>query len=213
MEFEFNFAFKHPFSMVVAGPSSSGKSVFTKRLVKDRIHPDAKVVYWFYTEWQTGYGDMPEHVRMIPGMPTSLDRYLDSEEGRKVFVFDDLMSECMDNKMVSEAFTKKRHQRDVSVILILQNLFCQGRVMRTIQLNTEYFILFANARDKSQFHHFARQVEPTRTKQLMDAYADETSKPYAHFLVDLKTETPNALRYRGESLSTDKQTIYTVAGV
>ena len=107
--------------------------------------------------------------------------------------------------MIADAFTKKRHHRDVSVILILQNLFCQGKVMRTVQLNTEYFVLFHNARDKSQFLHFARQVEPTRTSQLMEAYVDATSKPYHHFLVDLKPLTPNALRYRSDSLSRENR--------
>ena len=85
--------------------------------------------------------------------------------------------------------------------------------MRTIQLNTEHFVLFANARDKSQFLHFARQVEPTRTSQFMEAYTDATSRPFHHFLVDLKPSTPNHLRYRSDSLSQDKQIVYAIGGV
>ena len=213
MEHDFSLGFKHPFSMIVAGPSSSGKSVYTKQLVEGFIDPEVKNVFWFYTEWQSGYDDMPSNVHMIPGMPSSLDKYLDLHSGSKAFVFDDLMSECVGSNLMADAFTKKRHHRDVSVILILQNLFCQGKVMRTVQLNTEYFVLFANARDKSQFFHFARQVEPTRTSQLMEAYTDATSQPYHHFLVDLKPRTPDALRYRSNSLSRDKQIVYAVGGV
>ena len=156
---------------------------------------------------------MPSHVHMISGMPSNLDKYLDMYEGPKCMIFDDLMSECVDNKMISEAFTKKRHHRNVSVIVILRNLFCQGKAMRTIQLNTEYFVLFTNARDKSQFFHFARQVEPTRTSQLMETYTDATSKPFYHFLVDLKPSTSNPLRYRSHSLSQDKQIVYAIGGV
>ena len=213
MEYDFSFHFKHSFSMIIAGPSSSGKSVFAKQLIEGRIEPEVKNVFWFYSEWQSGYEDMPPHVHMIPGMPSNLDKYLDMYEGPKCMIFDDLMSKCVDNKMISEAFTKKRHHRNVSVIVILQNLFCQGKAMRTIQLNTEYFVLFANARDKSQFFHFARQVEPTRTSQLMEAYTDATSKPFHHFLVDLKPSTPNPLRYRSDSLSQDKQIVYAIGGV
>ena len=213
MEYNFSTAFKHSFSMIVAGPSSSGKSVFTKQLIEGHIEPEVKHIFWFYTEWQSGYGDMAANVHMIPGMPSSLDKYLDDYEGAKVMIFDDLMSESSGSSMIADAFTKKRHHRDVSVILILQNLFCQGKVMRTVQLNTEYFVLFHNARDKSQFLHFARQVEPTRTSQLMEAYVDATSKPYHHFLVDLKPLTPNALRYRSDSLSREKQIVYAVGGV
>ena len=213
MEYEFSLKFKHPFAMLVAGPSSSGKSVFTKELVENNVEPDVQNVFWFYTEWQSGYDDMPANVHMVPGMPSSLDKFLDMYSGPKIMVFDDLMAECVGSNLMADAFTKKRHHRDVSVILILQNLFCQGKVMRTVQLNTQYFVLFANARDKSQFFHFARQVEPTRANQLMDAYTDATSKAFHHFLVDLKPTTPNALRYRSESLSQDKQIVYTVGGV
>ena len=101
---------------------------------------------------------MSEIVQLIPGIPESLDKFLDIEPGSKAFVFDDLMSEGVVNQMIAEAFTKKRHHRNVSVIRLVQNLGCQGKSMRTIHFNTEYVVLFGNARDKSQFQHFARQV-------------------------------------------------------
>ena len=68
-------------------------------------------------------------VQLIPGMPESLDKFLDMEPGTKAFVFDDLMSECVDNQMIAEAFTNKRHHRNVSVIFLVQNLFCQDKSM------------------------------------------------------------------------------------
>ena len=34
MEVEFDTRFKHPWSMIVSGPSSSGKTVFTKQVLK-----------------------------------------------------------------------------------------------------------------------------------------------------------------------------------
>ena len=213
MEYDFSLKFNHPFTMIVAGPSGSGKSVFTKELIQRNVEPDVPNVFWFYTEWQSGYDDMAPNVHMVPGMPSSLEKFLDMYNGPKIMVFDDLMSECVGSNLMTDAFTKKRHHRDVSVILILQNLFCQGKAMRTIQLNTQYFVLFGNARDKSQFYHFARQVEPTRSRQLMEAYEDATRESYQHLLVDLKPQTPNPLRYRSDSLSEKKQIVYAVGGV
>ena len=35
--------------------------------------------------------------------------------------------------------------------------------MRNVHLNTEYLVLFHNPRDKSQFEHLARQLEPKST--------------------------------------------------
>ena len=125
----------------------------------------------------------------------NLLKYLDAEMSVKAMVVDDLMSECVNNNIIADAFTKKRHHRNVSVILLVQNLFCQGRIMRTVHLNTEYVVLFGNARDKGQFNHFTRHIEPLNSKRLMEAYINATSKPLSHMLVDLKPLTPNPLRY------------------
>ena len=214
VECNFETRFLHPFTMLLAGSSGSGKTYFTKQLIVDRVKPSLEALFWFYSEWQEGYGDMPSNVNMIPGMPKSLDKYLDADPGGpKAFMFDDLMTECVDNIMIAEAFTKKRHHRDVSVILLVQNLFCQGKAMRTVHLNTEYVVLFGNVRDKSQFQHFARQIEPTNSKRLMDAHVDATNTTYSHLLVDLKPLTPNQLRYRSDSLSNDAQIVYSIGGV
>ena len=41
--------------------------------------------------------------------------------------------------------------------------------MRNVHLNTEYVVVFRNPRDKSQFGHLARQLEPKHSKALVDA--------------------------------------------
>ena len=85
--------------------------------------------------------------------------------------------------------------------------------MRNVHLNTEYVVLFRNLREKSQFGHLARQLEPKHSKTLVDAYVDATSSPYSHILVDLKPHTPDELRYRVNSLQPDRQTVYMIGAV
>ena len=167
MEVEFDTRFKHPFSMIVAGSSGSGKTVFTKQVLHS-ADVEFERIFWFYSEWQDGYQDCAG-VKFVSGMPTSLDAYLESTGGPKLVVFDDMMTQCANSEVIAQAFTQKRHHHNVSVVLILQNLYCQGRVMRNVHLNTEYVVLFRNPRDKSQFGHFARQLEPKRSKDLVDA--------------------------------------------
>ena len=132
-------------------------------------------------------------------------------------VFDDMMMQCANSELIAQAFTQKRHHQNLSVILILQNLYCQGKGMRNVHLNTEYMVLFRNPRDKSQFGHLARQLEPKHSKALVDAYVDAyvdaTSRPYSHLFVDLKPLTPDALRYRSNSLQLDRQTVYVIGAV
>ena len=81
--------------------------------------------------------------QLCVGMPSSLDAYLELN-GPKAMVFDDMMMQCANSELIAQAFTQKRHHQNLSVILILQNLYCQGKVMRNVHLNTEYVVLFRN---------------------------------------------------------------------
>lgn len=205
---EFDTRFQHPFSMLVAGASGTGKTRYVKELLS-RVHPPFRSVTWFYSEWQPEYAEgFPAHVEFVRGLPPNLMETLMEKPAPRCAVFDDLMMQCAASSTVAELFVQKRHHADLSVILVLQNLYVQGKEMRNIHLNTQYLTLFSSPRDKSQLYHFARQVEPTRSKFVMEAYRDATSKPYGHLLIDLKPRTPEELRYRSQSLSSDEQTVY-----
>ena len=208
-EFDFDTKFQHPFSMLISGTSGSGKSVFTKKLVGECVSPKLEKVIWFYGEWQPTYATAPSNVTFIPGMPTSIDEHIDGVEGPKAVVFDDLMMKAADSEMLAECFTQKRHHHNLSVVLILQNLFIQGRMMRNVQLNTQYMVLLNNPRDKSQIASLARQVEPGNANKVVKAYTDATNKKYGNFLIDLKPDTPEQLRYRSQVLN-DIQIVYKI---
>jgi hypothetical protein len=72
--------------------------------------------------------------------------------------------------VVCDLFTKGSHHRSISVILITQNLFHQGRYCRDISLNATYLVLLKNVRDKHQFAYLARQVFPEYSDSLYKAY-------------------------------------------
>ena len=210
MEVEFDTRFKHPWPMIVSGPSSSRKTVFTKQ-VFTKSDKQFENIYWFYSELQDGYKDC-SGISFVSGMPSSLDAYLELS-GPNAIDFDDMMMQCTSSELIAQAFTQKRYHQNLSVIFILQNLYCQGNVMRNVLLNTQYVVLFRNPRDKSQFGHLARQLEPKHSEALVDAYVDATSRPYSHLLVDLKPHTPDALRYRSNSLQLHRQTVYVIGAV
>jgi hypothetical protein len=77
----------------------------------------------------------------------------------KLVVLDDLPKEDYSGD-VCDLFTKGSHHRNISVILITQNLFHQARFSRDISLNAKYLVVFKNVRDKNQFAYLARQVYP-----------------------------------------------------
>ena len=102
-----------------------------------------------------------------------------------------MMDEATEDKRVSQLFTRGRHD-NLSVVFLTQNLF--HKKQRSISLNSDYMVVFKNARDQSQIQHLAKQVTPSNTKFLMDAYKDATQRPYSYIFLDL---TPNADdRYR-----------------
>jgi len=61
-------------------------------------------------------------------------------------------------KQVCDLYTEGSHHRNITVILITQNLFHQGRYCRDISLNEKYLVLLKNVREKNQFMFLDRPV-------------------------------------------------------
>lgn len=114
----------HPSSYLVVGPSFSGKTTFTKRLIEESmIEPKPEKIYWCYGEYQSLFEEMsPLGIDFIEGLPPQLYDELDSTK-RNLIIVDDLMEEVKDDKMLSKLFTKGCHHKNTSVIFILQNIF------------------------------------------------------------------------------------------
>ena len=185
--------FIHPFTCLVAGPTSSGKSTFVKQLIEekeDRIHLPPEKVLWCYSQWQPLYNHI-HGVEFQQGLP-DIDSF--NPELRNLVVIDDLMNDV--NQSISELFTKASHHKNISVIYIVQNLFHQGKEHRTISLNSHYMVLFKNPRDSSQIIHLARQMYPQDPKFLESVYLDAVSPPYGYLFIDLKQDTQEQLRLR-----------------
>ena len=93
------------------------------------------------------------------GLPTveEMDDFT-KDKKHKLIIIDDLMHEVMKNKDMELLFTQGCHHRRLSVILITQNLYPEGKHARTIALNTWYMILMKNLRDVSQVGILGRQL-------------------------------------------------------
>jgi len=129
------------------------------------------------------------------GLPRPED-YSSDPLSPKLIIIDDLMRESSSSEVIVDLFTKGSHHKNLSVILISQNLFHQGRGQRDISLNANYIVVFKNPRDRAQIRHLARQVYPDDPKFLEEAYYDATSRPHGYLLLDLKQSTPDEYRFR-----------------
>jgi hypothetical protein len=63
-------------------------------------------------------------------------------------------------------YERKSSPKFVHQLLIVQNIFHQGKEMRNIGLNAHYIVLFKSARDKQQISMLARQVNSVGCKNL-----------------------------------------------
>ena len=190
---------QHPFSMIVSGPSGAGKSFRVAELIKFKdkiIYPPPHRVYFCYSEWQPLYESGAfSGVNFVQGM-IELEQIDTSVTN--LLIIDDLMTILgkKEGLMISELFTKHSHHKNLSVVLITQNMFERGVHMRNCQLNSHYQMLFKNPRDRTQISYLARQMYPNKWKFMLSAYNDAVAKPYGYLFVDLKQDTEEWMRLR-----------------
>jgi hypothetical protein len=112
-----------------------------------------------------------------------------------LIILDDLLNIAF-SEDVCDLFTKGSHHRIISVILITQNLFYQGKFCRDISLKAKYIVVLKNVCDREQFSHLARQVLPHDSKGLSDAYLYAIEEPHSYLVLDLSQDTTDRLRFR-----------------
>lgn len=197
---------KHPFTAMVAGPTGSGKTYLVRQMLENincifYEMPNMNIL-WCYGQWQDLYTKpvINCNVTYFDGLPDQA--YLE-EVKPSLVVVDDLMTELSGDKKMTNLFTKGSHHMNISVLFIVQNLFYNAKEMRTININTNYFILLKNPRDKSQIENLAKQMFPGTKGFLRDAFCEATSKPFGYLLIDCKSDTPDILRVRTRVLPSE----------
>lgn len=189
------FNFRNPSSCLIVGPSQSGKTSLVRQMIKQNIY-DTKIqnVKWCYLYTSPWFLEEP-NINFIHGLP-------DTYENGDLLIIDDLMHRL--NEKIADLFTAASHHRNISVILILQNLFPRAKVMRDISLNAHYIILFKNSRDVSQINCLGRQLYPQKTKYFLDAYIKATTNPHGYLVVDLHPKTTEEYRLRDNLFPTSE---------
>ena len=165
-----------PFTMLISGSSKCGKTVLTMRLIK-YLKPKFRKIYWLNTERSAIPCANIENFQILDEFPKNFDFV----ENKSLIVLDDCMNNI--NKSVCDLFIKGSHHRELSVILILQNIFHQDKFCREISLNSDYIIIFKNPRDSSQIKYLGMQVLPDNSSALIKLYRHETIKPFSYIVL------------------------------
>ena len=166
------FVFKHPFTMMVAGPTSCGKTTWIKTLLENAntmIVPPPQKIVWVFKRWQPMYTEMQRtipNIQFVEGISTGDD----NTSYGSVYIFDDLMKDATKNDEICELYTEGSHHKNMSVICLLQNLYNKGKEKRTMNLNSQYLLLFKKTRDRQQVAVLARQMYPNKANYFLERF-------------------------------------------
>lgn len=178
------FVFAHPFTGILSGPTSCGKTFLVKRILQEHmIKPWPQRIIWIYRRWQPLYDEIKRTiwppVEFIQGIPIDIDKdsYLNTAT-RNLIILDDVMASSSKDSRITELFTEGSHHRNLSVIAINQNLFFSKDP--TQRRNCQYMILFNNPIDQQQIMTLARQMYPGKTSYFMDKFKDAVKRVYGY---------------------------------
>ena len=189
--------FHQPARILVAGFSNSGKSELVAKIV-EKYHEKfthiivCGVAHHPLQKLEVIKKKLVLHENIID--PLSV---VDEEEKSSIlFILDDIFLEAAENKTVANAFIKGRHH-SLSVIMVTQNAYFQGKFARTISLNCTHYILL-RMRDLSQVECLARQIHGSLlSKKFVEVYkAAVLQKPFTYLLVDLSINNHEDLHLR-----------------
>jgi hypothetical protein len=167
---------------------------------KIAVPAPVEIVYC-YDVWQEEFdeldrrqrnGELPVPVRMIRGLPDIKGEFGDDASVNRWLIVDDLMKEVTEDKNSDKLFTKYSHHLNVTVFLVVQNLFLKS--LRTISINTHYFFLGKNPRDGLSAGNLAKQMFPGDSAYFMETYKDATAEPHSFLFVSARQETDDAAR-------------------
>ena len=133
----------------MAGPTGSGKTGFCIKLLKklDSQCRETQLkggIVWCYNEAtavpRQQLDKLGLNITYQEGLPETYGKALGNPS---LIVLDDLLNPVY-SKDVWDLFTKGSHHRNISVLLLTQNIFHQGTNGRDISLNAKYLVLLKN---------------------------------------------------------------------
>jgi hypothetical protein len=127
----------------------------------------------------------------------------------RLIVLDDLSHLIVDNRDIELLLTQGSHHKNISVIIITQNIFNPGKYSRSQSLNTQYFVIFRNIRDGNQIKCLSRQLFPCSPTKVVQAYEDAVKEKHGYLVIDMHPYSDDKYRLRTKILQHEDCVVYT----
>ena len=196
----YDILFKHPTRWIIYGPSGSGKSSFVHQLLlqsKELFGINFNCVIYCSGENFPSFNKI-NNIPILKCESFTRD-YIDlmDKNNNNLIVLDDCMHEATNDILISDLFTKRSHHKNITVIILLQNLFPKSKYMRDISISSSYIVLMNNPREILQIKLLANQIDGDKSNIITEAYKNATkNKPYSYLLLDLCQTTPEIIKIR-----------------
>lgn len=188
------------FSMMVCGPSDSGKTIFITQVITNRericSHPPYRivVVYCNAESNLTQFAHVKINVNTLDNEqygPEYLERYFievatnkkEKNAPHSLVVFDDCQMKPNLVKAISALFNGNARHKNMSLIYVSQKLY-DGPDQNRISTNAKYLVLFKNSRFKNESTTLNRQIHPGHPGII--AAMLEALDPHDHLLINFE---------------------------
>jgi len=202
---------KHPFNMVVSGPSNCGKTVFTLKLIDNlqtMCDPVPQKVILAYSEYQPQYDKLARlpFVELVEGVP-DFEQLKQDKQTPKILITDDLMCEMKTNENLTKLFSRGSHHWNCSCVHLVQSIFYEG--LKVPRRNATYMVLFRSPADTLQVQTYGRHIFPNKTKYFIESYNDSTSKPHGYLFLNLHQQADDKYKLFTNIFPNETTFVYT----
>lgn len=200
--------FRLPFSLIIGGSSTSGKSTLMLKIVENRakmIEPAPAETVYCYTEYQDYVPKLELlGVTCYPSPPD--DDLIDRLKRPALLILDDCMN-AVSERFLTDLFTRKVHHRQLGVIYTTQCLFEKN--LRIARSNAHYILLTRAPSAQLSIRSLGSQLFPKQVQFFLDAYRLATeSVPYGYLLITLHPAADSRLRLRTNIMPGEIQCVF-----
>uniref|UniRef100_A0A914HWG8 AAA+ ATPase domain-containing protein n=1 Tax=Globodera rostochiensis TaxID=31243 RepID=A0A914HWG8_GLORO len=192
--------------MIISGPSLSGKSTFLLNLVaeyRELIDPTPASILYCFGEMSTIVPVLQKAgISVYAGVPP--EELIRRQTKPLLLILDDLLM-SIDEKYLSELFTKKSHHQNFAIVFVTQNLF--ERKIKVARQNAQYVVLMRSPNSVLAVRNLGVQLFPRQLDFFLDAYRQATSQPYGYLVIDMSASSDPVLRLRTGIFKEDDQRV------
>ena len=126
----------------------------------------------------------------------NIDYYNPDKESKILIVFDDMVADMINNKVLNSIVTAlfiRGRKLNISLVYITQSYF---KALKDIRLNTSHFFI-AKIRNKTELQQIAiNHSSGINTKDFANIYRECTDEPYSFLVNDTTVPSNDPLKFR-----------------